>query len=446
MQSQHKYGNVVLGFTETATDETNAPEHFASKAGGKPTWLYRWPHIGARAPHCKGCGEVEVFLGQVYAPIEEGIVGHLSAFHRVLYITVCTTSGCSKRCDGIGATVLRGQLARKNPFYLYTAEEGKRSLAPPVKDLCVLCGFWGELACGGCHAVRYCSKRCQRQDWSLGHRNDCRTSEMPNQMLRVNGDRTQTDSALQRNVARKQWRLAELEIATDRHPTPPQSDSDEDDLEKEHWDNNLDNLNEALTKKRQNDTQAQNDEQTGRPSAALATQIDKDEEEKTSYFHGTMQDADEDEIPEELFRNGAHNKCSDDVHTHFNKVVAYEPDQVVRYERGGRPLWASVKQQCDSELVPQCERCGEKRVFEMQLMPQIVYMLEREKRKQDANNGSETDNTASAQNAVNRINEVARRLRNDMDWATIVLFTCAKSCPVEVGEYVKEFAWVQRHT
>lgn len=41
--------------------------------------------------------------------------------------------------------------------------------------------------------------------------------------------------------------------------------------------------------------------------------------------------------------------------------------QVVRYERGGKPLWATKHGKLSEDKIPKCEHCGSKRIFEFQV-------------------------------------------------------------------------------
>lgn len=412
------------------------PDRFASKAGGEPVWLYRYPCTGARTPRCSGCGEAEKYLCQIYAPVEEGSIEHDGAFHRVLYVTICTSSGCTFRRDGVGATVLRGQLKRDNQFYAYTVREKGEEDVAPVQHACILCGFWGELFCGGCHSVRYCSKRCQREDWSLGHRDACKNR---NTISENEGNDQHVEKSKLIEIARKQWLFAELEILTDRHCTPPQSDSEDGDTDDDRDD-------QESTK-----IEAKQEHKNGETQSRISKTCIQDVERvgKTVTPRGTMQDAGADELPEELFQGVAKRAPRDPVQRRFHRVIAYEPDQVVRYERNGQPLWANPRQQCDGNTVSRCEKCGSRRIFEMQIMPQIVYKLELERREQDtrlATPGHSDEQRGNNIGGGNRMTEVAKRLKTDMDWATIVVWTCEKSCELEIGEYAKESAWVQRHT
>merc|ERR1712071_405196 len=57
----------------------------------------------------------------------------------------------------------------------------------------------------------------------------------------------------------------------------------------------------------------------------------------------------------------------------FKEKTASYPDQVLRYNKGDKPVWVS-----DSnipESVPDCELCGSKRKFEFQIMSQMLNYL-----------------------------------------------------------------------
>ena len=84
---------------------------------------------------------------------------------------------------------------------------------------------------------------------------------------------------------------------------------------------------------------------------------------------------------------------------------------MIRYERGGEALWARSKQQCTAQDVGVCELCGSKRTFEIQIMAQMLYMVQ-----------CEGEETLGQADDGGRIEIVAERMRNDLDWATIVIF------------------------
>lgn len=51
----------------------------------------------------------------------------------------------------------------------------------------------------------------------------------------------------------------------------------------------------------------------------------------------------------------------------FKKRIATNNDQVLRYNRGGEPLWISSTNMLGAEQVPPCEQCQSERVFEFQV-------------------------------------------------------------------------------
>lgn len=51
----------------------------------------------------------------------------------------------------------------------------------------------------------------------------------------------------------------------------------------------------------------------------------------------------------------------------FKKRISLNNNQVLRYNRGGEPLWISSKNTLENQLVPRCELCQSKRIFEFQV-------------------------------------------------------------------------------
>lgn len=95
----------------------------------------------------------------------------------------------------------------------------------------------------------------------------------------------------------------------------------------------------------------------------------------------------------------------------FKRRISAEPHQVLRYDRGGSPLWVSSEHEPLEENIPRCP-CGAKRIFEFQVMPQLLINLK-------------VDSTEAS-----------------IDWGTLVVYTCADSCD-HGNKYVPEFIWKQ---
>lgn len=97
----------------------------------------------------------------------------------------------------------------------------------------------------------------------------------------------------------------------------------------------------------------------------------------------------------------------DTTFRNFKKQIGENVYQIIRYSRGGSPLWITdVEKTIGSIEVPNCEACGSKRQFEFQVMPQMLNLLHDDR----------------------------------IDWGVLALYTCDKSCsPINGKGYMKEF-------
>ncbi|XP_009280042.1 PREDICTED: programmed cell death protein 2 [Aptenodytes forsteri] len=107
-----------------------------------------------------------------------------------------------------------------------------------------------------------------------------------------------------------------------------------------------------------------------------------------------------------------HETEEDKIFQTFKERVAAEPEQIIRYCRGGEgPIWVSGENIPEEKDIPNC-LCGAKRIFEFQIMPQLLNHLQ-----------------------VDSLGE-------SVDWGTLVVYTCADNCG-EGNEYLEEFIWKQ---
>lgn len=129
----------------------------------------------------------------------------------------------------------------------------------------------------------------------------------------------------------------------------------------------------------------------------------------------------------------------DKTFDHFTRILAQNPEQVLRYEFRGVPLLysstdavathfvlpghhlhAKVKTSGPVKGIPSCQYCGSARVFEMQLVPYLIYELEKD-------------------------NEEAMKLDGGegMEWGTVIVGTCGKNCGDDKeGKVVFREEWV----
>ncbi|KAK9870013.1 hypothetical protein WA026_006108 [Henosepilachna vigintioctopunctata] len=93
----------------------------------------------------------------------------------------------------------------------------------------------------------------------------------------------------------------------------------------------------------------------------------------------------------------------DKIFSKFRKHINNNPEQVLRYSRGGQPLL--ISSEVIPKDIPDCEYCGSSRQFEFQVMPQMLTLLK--------------DCT--------------------LDWGVLLFYTCKRSCVDKNVNYRKEF-------
>eukprot|EP00727_Mastigamoeba_balamuthi_P000007 m51a1_g10002 putative programmed cell death protein 2 (371) ;mRNA; f:78349-79754 len=353
-------GYVMCGFCEEPEDayDLTSPA-FPNKAGGKPAWLALDRLPSPESLTCDKCHVPMSFLLQTYAPLDS--LSH--AFHRTLFIFCCRS--CSS------AKVFRGQLPDSNPYYEL---EDARVDHAGVKEgaerspLCVVCGCWGPKQCARCH-TRYCSGLHQKLDWAAGHSKECAALASGEQ---------KDPREHQHNCV-----LPETEIVTEEgtHPKPGPEAA------------------EAFARRDAEEIQRKLEAMKSNKKASMYEQEDLEEAVKgleTTEGSGP----------------GAHPR--DKLFERFTKRLQRAPDQVLRYDRGGKPLWHNDKGLLEGEA-PKCGVCGGDRVFEMQVLPQLLQLL-------------------------------GLPAEGDLDFGTLAVYTCRNSCqpadPVKCA-YVEEYVWNQ---
>lgn len=342
---------VELGFVEKRAAWKLRSKFFPSKVGGKPAWLNLKDLPAVSELYCPNCNKPCVFLLQVYAPYDTE-----ESFHRTLFIFMCKDGKCYKRNSNKNFVILRSQLPRKNGFYSFEppVENEKDSNTPSTQEnvsLCEVCGCRGTLTCSQCKSESYCTSEHQRIDWRDGHKNACNSDSLEN--------------AKCAKKKKNSFLLPEFDLVMDTEDLPPEV-PEKSDQEKMR--------------------------------------------EYSEFMRGPMAPADNDSIAVGEIESVT--KKKDKVFRKFQKRVNYEPEQVLRYDRHGEPLWVSTENIPLVADIPQC-KCGARRLFEFQVMPQLLNYLS-------------MDDTGDS-----------------VDWGTLIIYTCANSCSVANSAYVPEFLWKQ---
>ncbi|XP_031848269.2 zinc finger protein RP-8 [Nomia melanderi] len=340
--------SIDLGFVEKCDAWRLESRFFPSKVGGKPAWLNLKNIPGEKELQCEYCHEPCIFLCQIYAPYEN----KEDAFHRTIYVFVCRKPECCKLNENGNLKVFRAQLPRLNEFY---------PPVPPVEEhdwrtdistskwvkTCHVCGIYAPTHCSKCKLINYCCRTHQIFDWKCGHKESCGTNKQP--------------------TKNSKFLFPEYEIVIES----------EDD------------------KECNNENNAEKEEEEIRTYKKM---VDEGEA-------GTFQNED---VQNELL--SMCNQKEDEVFSEFRLTIDKDPDQILRYDRGGKVLYISEENQINE--IPKCSECDQERQFEFQIMPQLLNFLELE-------------------NALKCI-----------DWGILAIFTCTNSCTSENG-YSAEYIWKQ---
>lgn len=342
---------VELGFVEKTPAWNLRSKFFPSKVGGYPAWLALKGLPSNEKLSCKKCSNPLAFLCQLYAPHHD----KLRCFHRTVFVFVCRNPKCSEENDASNIRVFRSQLPRENDFYpkdpASDSEPGSESPgAADFNPLCRVCGVLGPKTCGGCKVARYCSKTHQALDWRAGHRQECKTPDTISKVSCKGSD---------------QFLFPEHEIVMEPDDMQEEVPKTETEVMKEY---------EQLL-------------QSGK--------VSKDKDRDT----------------EDLIQMAT--KETDKQFQKFRTRIKDFEDQVVRYDRGGEPLWVSSENKPSD--IPPCPACGKPREFEFQVMPQLLVHLK-------------VDSTGKS-----------------IDWGTVLVYCCQDSCEQD-ETYVEELTYKQDYS
>lgn len=270
-------------------------------------------------------------------------------FHRTLFVFCCKTPACYTRNDSKCFKVFRSQLPRKNEFYPFDPPPDEKP-EQPVHDAQVLGSGLKLCRLCGCLGQKACS-RCHSVTYC------CKEHQTTDWKQRHKKECLAEASQVSGEL--NSFLFPEWELVTEPEVIPAKDELQESpSLDQE----NIASLNSGL----------------------------EDSELESMALHETLDSK---------------------VFQKFKQRIANEPQQVLRYCRGGSPLWVTAEHVPREEEVPECT-CGAKRLFEFQIMPQLLNHL-----KVDSTDAS-------------------------IDWGTVAIYTCAESCD-QGNKYSPEFIWKQ---
>jgi len=343
---------VELGFAEKCDKKIDLCSLFnPSKVGGRPAWL---SFQGLPKPdqlECGNCKQQMVMLCQLYIPTTDG---EGQPYHRTLYLFCCRQGPCSKQPSFVKVfRAQRPELPSEPNYDEYDDSEllELNNAAEKPHKLCNVCGCLGDKVCSSCHEVWYCCKQHQAIDWKLKHKKQCGNNN---------------------NISDKLANLYFDDDNTTKHPLF----FDEYEIVIE-------------------------EEPAAKPQRKTMAQVEKE-------YPDAMGPVTDKKMEKELAK--LENKDVDEVFAEFRERIDREPEQIVRYQQGGTPLW--VSKDCVPTDIPPCAACGAERRFEFQVLPQMINYL-----------GVETT-------------------VDSIDFGTLCVYTCSRNC-IEGETYKEEVVWKQ---
>ena len=376
---------VSLGFAMNRDGDEGAllRNMFPSKLGGEPAWLdpQQLP-LERRDLRCLATGLPLRFLLQVYAPVSGD-----RAFHRTIYVFI---SPKGSKLENRGAVrAFRSQLPRLNDFYPYEApEDGDKPAPLPPAALAVAsrrCPRFAEGAQGGGDAGGADGGSAQTSSGAAMVDEDEEEAMRPSWMDAASNDGAAETAAVGATAAvgGDTTAPASVAAATPRAAAaalPPQT------AFKEH---------ELVVEPEPDATEGGEAAASANDDVKRLMQQYNDKIRDEKEVLGAASTEDKTEMFDEK------RDAEVEAYARFSTRVNRAPEQCLRYTfaSNATPLWPSKRRQPDEEDIPPCPRCGARRRFEFQVMPQAIDYL-----------GVDSWEVESP------------------DFATIAVYTCAESC------------------
>mmetsp|Transcript_48089 Transcript_48089/g.121046 ORF Transcript_48089/g.121046 Transcript_48089/m.121046 type:complete len:454 (+) Transcript_48089:113-1474(+) len=338
-------------------------EVLGSQIGGKPFWLNPCTLPAPARVACPQCSLPMPLLLQLYAPLEQ----YERAYHRMIYVFCCPNGACHLVKKRTGCfKVLRCQLPKENEIYpsdfvsvdatdeeLDAVHERRSILSAKT---CQVCGHLGSSRCARCKLVSYCCREHQKLDWA-NHKLSCVPPSAEDDSSSSKADRLSIADQVQllRSRAAESTLFPFFELVTEPE--------------------------------------------------RLVSSVSKLDAKTAKLLHEYTK-SDNQNITEDELKDLPLPDC-DPQWLRFQKRVRNSngPDQVLRYGESS-PLWISEAQRPGAEHIRPCTQCGAPRRFEFQIMPQLLFYLQRK------------DVPLRSPEEVH----------SELDWGTLAVYTCSESC------------------
>jgi len=382
---------IILGMPGPwAEDNCEPSDSYTTKIGGLPDWPMAAEEINRDLLKCGVCGGDLGLVAQVYAPLE---TNRLYIEDRTLFIFGCPLANC-----GISPLSWRTIRVQKDTPHAESSQLGVVN---------------GRSMLEASSSSNHSTTSIQSPDRATGEeqqQNFDMDEWWEEDMWRPETDGEDGDGYGTLEMQELGRALQEAGYMAAHHPENQNGDSHSTDEEVNVIESGILEINLPVLPCFY--IYSQNESHPSRGSrAVLALHASVNFEERHNYGYEDV--AEEDWKGEEYEHGRALN--ADRTYLKFKKRLDCYPEQCFRYCRGGQPLLAN-KDQGDPGV---CPLCGGPRVYEMQLMPPLLYYL------QQACKDSPSIYSA-----------------NNWEWLTLFVYTCAQSCLGATGNNNGEKEWL----
>jgi len=398
--------SVLLGVPDGSIDvETDLLDAAVSRIGGLPAFLPS-PEPPFDSSHCKTCSNPMELLVQMWCPFEN------SPMDRALYIWGCARIGC----QGESASVRAWRGLRFNERYAAKLEQ--KRIRESANNLVKSAQKKNPFAVGAGDADPHIFNMSAQ---IFGHVSSAVGSvedDGDDQSDSASSERSLLTALASVTIAESPWRCAPsyptLYLSTVGEYLPPQA----------------------------------------KLKVPKGIQVGDDETKDKDVSWAT-----------ETYENSLE---MDHVFERFIKRVGYEGEQCVRYNLGGTPLpfasdktfdvlWPTppheplpvtkavfkavptVRRVYDASSVPRCSACGSRRVFECQLMPNLINVLRPSWADDNEKKLTDRERRAAVKRELAGDNKEAKR---GLEWGTCLVYSCEKDCSDD-GCWREEVVYVQ---
>ncbi|KAH9325108.1 hypothetical protein KI387_005286, partial [Taxus chinensis] len=374
---------IILGMPGPWAEENcEDSDHYTTKIGGLPGWSISPEEINLELIKCGVCGGDLALVAQVYAPLDTDSI-HIE--ERTLYIFGCPLPNCG--ISPLSWHTLRVQkrilIAESPQFGGVSGNSILESSTPTHGDMIGINGQEQEL---NSNVDEWWEDDTWRHSTNGEDSNGALDMQELGRALLEAGYMAAHPTEGQNEGS---------------HPVVGESSQDEADI-----------LDISLPVLPCFYIYAQIESQPSHDSRVVSTW-------HTSMDYQGRQSYDAEDAPEETWEGEEYEHAMvlnvDRTYLKFKKRLDWYPEQCIRYGFGGQPLLAN-KDRGDPGV---CALCGGPRVYEMQLMPPLLYYL------QQACKDSESLYAV-----------------NNWEWLTLFVYTCAQSCSRATGDGSREKEWL----